>query len=77
MTPRRKKRLALVLALILGLGATITKFAKPSMSTDMLWPLLIGIVGFACFFGAVTMIRLRNEILIRESHRPWVRELVK
>ena len=58
-------------------GATITKFAKPSMSTDMLWPLLIGIVGFACFFGVVTMIRLRNEILIRESHRPWVRELVK
>ncbi|PSV40678.1 heme ABC transporter permease [Photobacterium sp. GB-210] len=58
-------------------GATITKFAKPSMSTDMLWPLLIGIVGFAFFFGTVTMIRLRNEILIRESHRPWVRELVK
>lgn len=58
-------------------GATITKFAKPSMSTDMLWPLLLNIFGYAFFFGVVTMISLRNEILLRESHRPWVRELVK
>ncbi|HIF9133316.1 TPA: heme ABC transporter permease [Photobacterium damselae] len=58
-------------------GATITKFAKPSMSTDMLWPLLLNIFGYAFFFGVVTMISLRNEILFRESHRPWVRELVK
>ncbi|HIF9539863.1 TPA: heme ABC transporter permease [Photobacterium damselae] len=58
-------------------GATITKFAKPSMNTDMLWPLLLNIFGYAFFFGVVTMISLRNEILLRESHRPWVRELVK
>ncbi|EEZ41544.1 heme ABC transporter permease [Photobacterium damselae] len=58
-------------------GATITKFAKPSMSTDMLWPLLLNIFGYAFFFCVVTMISLRNEILLRESHRPWVRELVK
>ncbi len=58
-------------------GATITKFDKPSMDSTMLWPLLLNIVGFACFFGAVTLVRLRNEIIARESHRPWVRELMK
>ncbi|NAW68738.1 heme ABC transporter permease [Vibrio sp. V27_P1S3P104] len=56
-------------------GASITKFAKPSISSDMLWPLLICIVGFAFFFVAVTLIRLRNEIIQRESQRPWVIEL--
>ncbi|WP_114765272.1 heme ABC transporter permease [Vibrio rhodolitus] len=53
-------------------GATITKFAKPSISNDMLWPLLLNIFGFAFFFGAVTLVRLRNEIISKESHRPWV-----
>ncbi|EGU49077.1 heme exporter protein C [Vibrio ichthyoenteri ATCC 700023] len=53
-------------------GATITKFDKPSISNDMLWPLLLNIAGFAFFFGTVTMIRLRNEIISKESHRPWV-----
>ncbi len=56
-------------------GATITKFAKPSIAPEMLWPLLACIFGFAFFFAALTMIRLRNEILSRESHRPWVCEL--
>ncbi|MDW2019998.1 heme ABC transporter permease CcmC, partial [Vibrio sp. 704] len=56
-------------------GATITKFEQPSISSDMLWPLLLNIFGFAFFFGAVTMVRFRNEIISKESHRPWVREL--
>ena len=58
-------------------GATISKFGKPSMSNDMLWPLLVMLLGFGCFFAAVTLVRLRNEILSRESHRPWVQKLVK
>lgn len=58
-------------------GATITKFAKPSISLDMLWPLLICLVGFALFFVMVTLIRLRNEILNKESHRPWVQALAE
>ena len=56
-------------------GATITKFDQPSISNDMLWPLLLNIFGFAFFFGAVTMVRFRNEIISKESHRPWVRKL--
>ncbi|MEZ9230809.1 heme ABC transporter permease [Vibrio amylolyticus] len=53
-------------------GATITKFDQPSISNEMLWPLLMNIFGFAFFFGWVTMIRFRNEIISKESHRPWV-----
>ncbi len=56
-------------------GATITKFAKPSISSTMLWPLLIEILGFAFCFAALAMVRLRSEILRKESHRPWVIEL--
>lgn len=53
-------------------GATITKLGRPSISNDMLWPLLCNILGFAFFFVALTLIRLRNEIIQKESHRPWV-----
>ena len=56
-------------------GATITKFDQPSISSDMLWPLLLNIFGFAFFFGAVTMVRFRNESISKESHRQWVRQL--
>ncbi|MDW6001445.1 heme ABC transporter permease [Vibrio mangrovi] len=58
-------------------GATITKFAKPSIATDMLWPLLLNILGFAMFFAALTCLRFRNEILYRERNRPWVSHLVR
>ena len=58
-------------------GATITKIGKPSIAPEMLWPLLCNIFGFAFFFGAVAMVRFRTEIIRRESHRPWVLQLVK
>ena len=57
-------------------GASITKFAKPSISPSMLWPLLINILAFGLFLALVTMVRLRNEILASEQHRPWVKALV-
>lgn len=55
-------------------GATISKFEKPSIADDMLWPLLLNLFGMAMFIGAVTLKRLQNVILLREIHRPWVRE---
>ena len=58
-------------------GATITKFAKPSISSDMLWPLVINILGFAFFFATLTMVRMRNEIISKECHRPWVASVAK
>lgn len=57
-------------------GATISKLDKPSMPTEMLIPLLINILGFALMIGALTLVRFRNEIIDRDSMRPWVRDLV-
>jgi len=56
-------------------GATITKFAKPSIATEMLWPLLINLLGFALFVAAVSVKRMRSEIVRREIHRPWIKSL--
>lgn len=58
-------------------GATITKFDKPSIATEMLIPLLLMIICFAAFLGFMSLYRFRNEILQRESHRPWVIALIK
>ncbi|MCC2614791.1 heme ABC transporter permease [Aestuariibacter halophilus] len=57
-------------------GATITKFGKPSIAPEMLWPLLINLLGMALFMAAVSVHRLQNEILRRELHRPWVMSLL-
>lgn len=43
----------------------------------MLWPLLIMITAFAAFLGALTLMRFRNELLMREWHRPWVKEIAE
>lgn len=57
-------------------GATITKFAKPSIDPSMLWPLLISILAFQVLLAALACQRLRTAILVNEQHRPWVRALV-
>lgn len=58
-------------------GATISKFEAPSIADDMLWPLLINLLGMALFIGAAVLYRLQNEILRREIHRPWVASVLK
>lgn len=57
-------------------GATITKFEKPSIASEMLWPLLACLLGLALFCGAIVCKRLRNEIIERELQRPWVVNMV-
>jgi len=57
-------------------GATITKFGQPSIATSMLWPLLISIAGFIGLIGTLSLMNLKNQILRRELHRPWVTELL-
>jgi heme exporter protein C len=53
-------------------GATILKLGKPSMPTEMLWPLLLSILGWVIVCGAIFLLRMQNEILQREIRRPWV-----
>ncbi len=55
-------------------GATITKLDKPSITGDMLWPLLVMILAFMLYYGAVLTIRLRAEVLRRERDASWLQE---
>ena len=57
-------------------GATISKFEKPSMSTDMLIPFVISFFGFAFLVARLFCIRFRAEIIARNSMRPWVKTLI-
>ncbi len=56
-------------------GPTISKLGAPSITTDMLTPLLVMIVGYTLYFAAVLFVRLRSEILLRERNAHWVTEL--
>ncbi len=55
-------------------GSTITKIGKPSITGDMLWPLLVMLLGFTLYYVAVVLVRLRAEILRRERDAAWLRE---
>ncbi len=58
-------------------GATITKFDTQAIDNSMLWPLLLNIFSFAMIVATLVTLRLKGELLQREQHRPWVRDLVK
>lgn len=57
--------------------ATFTLTERPAMPVEMWLPLLVMVLGFYCFFIALTLTRTRSEILRRESAKRWVRELVE
>ncbi|MBM5812639.1 MAG: heme ABC transporter permease [Gammaproteobacteria bacterium] len=54
-------------------GATITKLGKPSITFDMLWPLLVMLTGFTLCFAALLTRRVQAEILRRERDAAWLR----
>ena len=51
--------------------ATFTITEKPAMPMEMWLPLLIMTIGFYCFFAAVLLVRMRTEVLRRESRTRW------
>lgn len=57
-------------------GPSISKLAAPSIEGSMLWPLLIMMLAFVLYFGAVLCDRLRGEILRRERNASWLSESV-
>jgi heme exporter protein C len=57
-------------------ASTLTKIGKPSMAGDMLWPLLTMLLGFTLYFGAVLLVRLRGEILLRERDASWLKTVL-
>jgi heme exporter protein C len=57
--------------------ATFSVIEKPAMPLEMWLPLLIMVFGFYCFFGAVLLLRMRLEVLKRESRSSWAKAEVK
>jgi len=57
--------------------ATFKLTEKPAMVPEMWLPLLVMVIGIYCFFGALVLIRMRAEILLRERRTKWVRRLVE
>ena len=57
--------------------ATIAKFGKPSISWDMLWPLLVVWLGATLLFAALALLRTRAQILERERGQGWIPEVLR
>jgi len=57
-------------------GATISKLDTPSIDPSMLYPLLSMIVGFMLFYLLILLLRMRNQILLREIKTEWVKEVL-
>lgn len=55
-------------------GPSISKIAAPSIAGSMLWPLLVMLLAFGLYIGAVLCDRLRGEILRRERNASWLSE---
>lgn len=53
--------------------ATFTLTEKPAMPVEMWAPLLVMVIGFYCFLGAVLLMRMRLEVLKREARTSWAK----
>jgi len=58
-------------------GATLSVFAKPKIHMSMLYPLLLTLVGLAFYCFWIILLKVRNELLIREKRQSWVKTLVE
>ena len=56
--------------------STFTLTHPPPMPASMWMPLLVMVIGYYVFFGAVLMMRMRAEIIERENRTEWVKSLV-
>ena len=58
-------------------GSTITRFDKPAMAPEMLWPLLLMAISYKLLFFSGTFIAARGENLRREAQSGWARSAAK
>ena len=58
-------------------GPTVTKFDKPSIHISMRIPLLLRAVAFKFYYAMVVLMRARCEVLERERHTNWVKQLAE
>lgn len=58
-------------------GPTISKIGAPSITGEMLYPLLLMIVGFTLFFVWALLLHTRSEVVAREARSRWVQALIE
>lgn len=58
-------------------GPTLSKLAVPSIAPAMLYPLLAMIASFMLFYLVILIMRMRNQILLRDMKSQWVKEVVR
>lgn len=56
-------------------SASVMKIGKPTITLEMLVPLLMMFAGFTLYFFAVMLLRLRAEVLRRERSARWIEEV--
>ncbi len=56
-------------------GPSLSQFAKPTIAPAMLHPLLAMIAAFMLFYILILLLRMRNQILLRESKSQWAQEI--
>src|SRR5699024_9674481 len=56
-------------------GASI-QLGSSDIQASMLYPLLLMSLAFMFYYGAVVLMRMRNEILWRERHSHWIKTLL-
>jgi heme exporter protein C len=55
-------------------GPSLSLTKKSAIDGSMIWPLLVMLLGFLLYFGAVLCTRVRSEILERERNATWLNE---
>jgi heme exporter protein C len=56
--------------------ASVTRFGKPAIHISLLIPLLVMVIAFKTYFVTVLLLRMRNDILLRERHTAWVADVI-
>lgn len=57
-------------------GPTISRFAKPAIVSSMLYPLLSMIIAFVFFYTLIVILKMRNQIMLREMKSQWIKEVL-
>jgi heme exporter protein C len=57
-------------------GPSVGKLDAPSIAGDMLWPLLVMVLGYQLLFFGLLTIGVRAQVLGREKHSRWVADLL-
>jgi heme exporter protein C len=56
--------------------SSIEKISQPAIHSDMLMPLLLMGIAFKLLYGALMLMRARDEVLIQEQNTGWVKKII-